>query len=167
MIELQGCLVNQQPALIKPGRKIIKEGMLYKLSQSGNQYNKKYFVLMSDILMYCKMKGSNQKAPESLKCSAILPLNKCTVTEYPTSGCFKIICQNEEITVYHERGSEGREWIIALKDTIAKHMRNRLTLRKESSTRRPVKRKHLNEYEELGVSPGKPRKKRDLEEKVF
>lgn len=165
MIDLQTRLVNQQPALIKPGRKIIKEDVLYKMSTTSHNYNKKYFVLMSDIILYCKIKGSGPKAPGSLKCAAILPLNKCTVTEDPISG-FKIVCENEELMLYHERASEGKEWAAALKDTITKHLKSRLTLRKESSTRRPVKRKHLDEYEEVGISPGQPRKKRGIKEQV-
>lgn len=38
----------------------------------------------------------------------------------------------------------------------------RKTLRKESSNRRAVKRKDINEYHEIGLSPGQPLKKRKI-----
>lgn len=166
MLDLQTRLLNQQPSLIKPGRRIIKEGVLSKMAQNGSAYRKKYFILMNDIIIYCKIKSSNPKAPNSLKCSGIMPLSKCKVIDDRATGCFKIVCQNEEIALYHEKVDESQKWREAINNAILKHAQNRLTLRKESSTRRPVKRKHLDEYEELGVSPGKPRKKRDAE-KVF
>lgn len=82
MINLQNSLVDHVPKIIKPskccwhfdshepvalvvswllialfdtaGRKIIKEGVLQKMSSSGVTL-KRYCVLMSDIFMYCKI----------------------------------------------------------------------------------------------------------------
>lgn len=136
----------------------------------GGKSSKKYFVLMNDILVYCDIKNSNTKLPNSLKCLGILPLNKCKVTLHLNKGCFNVLCEGEDLILYHERLHETKEWVSAINDEIKSNLDNRLTLRKESSTRRPVKRKHLNEYKEEGVSPGKPRKKRVHKEvciKVF
>lgn len=136
----------------------------------GGKSSKKYFVLMNDILVYCDIKNSNTKLPNSLKCLGILPLNKCKVTLHLNKGCFNVLCEGEDLILYHERLHETKEWVSAINDEIKSNLDNRLTLRKESSTRRPVKRKHLNEYKEEGVSPGKPRKKRVYKEvriKVF
>lgn len=166
MLELQRCLVNQQPSLIKPGRSIIKEGVLNKMSQKGTHSYKRYFVLMSDIIMYCKMRNPNAKQSNSLVCSAILPLSKCKITEVPAKGCFKINCQDEELVLYHVRLTETQVWIKTLKETLKRYVDNRLTLRKENTIRRPVKRKHFDEYEAPDLSPGKPLRKRLILEKV-
>lgn len=167
MLELQRCLVNQQPSLIKPGRRIIKQGVLNKMSRKGTHSYKRYFVLMSDLIMYCKMKNSNLKSPNSLVCSAILPLSKCKVTEMHSKGCFKINCQDEELVLYDTKLCKTEEWVAALKTALKHYVESRLTLRKESTMRRPVKRKHFDEYEGPDLSPGKPLRKRMLLEKVF
>lgn len=165
MLQLQRCLVNQQPSLIKPGRRIIKQGLLNKMSQNGTHSYKRYFVLMSDIIMYCKVKGSDPKVANSLVCSAILPLSKCKITEILNKGSFRIDCQEEELTLYHESLAESEHWATTIKATIKRYTENRLTLRKENTIRRPVKRKHLDLYEEPDLSPGRPLRKRLLLEK--
>lgn len=167
MLELQRCLVNQQPSLIKPGRHIIKQGVLNKFSQKGTHSYKRYVVLMNDILMYCKIRGSNPKAPNSLLCSAILPLSKCKIIELTDKGSFKIKCQDEELFLYDSKVSETRDWVRKLKAAVKSYMDSRMTLRKESTIRRPVKRRHLDEYGEPDLSPGKPLRKRLLLEKVL
>lgn len=51
LINLQNSLMNRSPNIVKPSRKIIKEGMLMKMSGSGSTL-KRYCILMSDIFMY-------------------------------------------------------------------------------------------------------------------
>lgn len=167
MLELQRCLANQQPSLIKPGRYIIKQGVLRKMSKNGTHSYKRYFVLMNDIVMYCKIKGSNPKNTNSLICSTILPLSKCKISEISNKGCLKISCQDEEVIFYDTRVSETQDWVEKLKMAIKRYLDNRLTLRKENTIRRPVKRKHFDEFESADLSPGKPLRKRILLEKVF
>lgn len=167
MLELQRCLVNQQPSLIKPGRSIIKQGFLNKMSQKGTHSYKRYFVLMSDIIMYCKLKNSNPKQPNSLVCSAILPLSKCKITEMFNKGCFKINCQDEELVLYDAKLSETQDWAKSLKHTIQHYLDNRLTLKKENTLRRPIKRKRFDDYEVPDLSPGKPLRKRLILDKVL
>lgn len=53
MINLQNSLVHRSPSIVKPSRRIIKEGVLSRMLPSGAQ-QKYYCVLMSDIFMYCK-----------------------------------------------------------------------------------------------------------------
>lgn len=166
MLELQRCLANQQPSLIKPGRYIIKQGVLRKMARNGTHSYKRYFVLMNDIAMYCKIKGSNPKSANSLICSTILPLSKCRISEIMNKGCFKINCQEEELIFYDTRVAETQDWIKQLEDAVKRYLDNRLTLRKENTIRRPAKRKHFDEFESPDLSPGKPLRKRLLLEKV-
>ncbi|XP_066148998.1 rho guanine nucleotide exchange factor 39 [Euwallacea fornicatus] len=162
LLELQRYLRSGDPNIIMPGRRLKKEGILHKMSIKQNGHSEKlYVVLMNDIIMFNKMK-SKDLIIGSLKTYCILPLNKCKVTEILDKGCLKINCQDEELILYHDQLSEMLAWIEDIKKAIDNYLEDRKTLRKESSNRRPVKRKDLNEYHEVGISPGQPLKKRKI-----
>lgn len=159
LIELQRCMLNGEPTIIGPGRYLIKEGPLLKISTKSTFSAKRYIVLTNDIIMFCKMKKEDLKV-NSLKCSGIYPLGKCKVQEVLDKGAFKIICQNLETVLYHESFSETIKWVDDIKEAIQICVDDRKTLKKESTVRRPVKRKDLAEYNEVGLSPGKKLRKR-------
>lgn len=149
LINLQNSLTNQKPLIVKPSRKVIKEGVLTRISSNGLNY-KRYCVLMSDIFMYCKI--IKDRAPQSLlensiKCSCIFPLKKCKVSEiFP--GNFKISCHGDGIIFSTSEISSGKEWVRKLKETIDSHIECRKTLRKESSKRKPIRNKNdFNNFE--------------------
>ncbi|XP_019769581.2 protein ECT2 isoform X3 [Dendroctonus ponderosae] len=164
-------LLNQLLALTTPedkhfallkGRTLKKEGILHKMSTKQNTHSEKlYVVLMSDIIMFNKMKKEHLSIG-SLKVTSIFPLNKSKVTEILDKGCLKISCQEEELILYHDQLSETTAWISSINQAIQCHLEDRKSLRKESSNRRAVKRKDINEYHEVGLSPGHPLKKRKL-----
>lgn len=54
MLNIQNSLLNRVPHIVRPSRKFIKEGMLFKYSANGTMF-KRYCVLCSDIFMYCKI----------------------------------------------------------------------------------------------------------------
>ena len=54
MLNIQNSLTNRIPHIVKPSRKVIKEGVLFKYSANGTLL-KRYCVLCSDIFMYCKI----------------------------------------------------------------------------------------------------------------
>lgn len=54
MLNIQNSLTNRTPHIVKPCRKVIKEGVLFKYSANGTLL-KRYCVLCSDIFMYCKV----------------------------------------------------------------------------------------------------------------
>ncbi|XP_030750379.1 putative protein tag-52 [Sitophilus oryzae] len=159
LLELQRCLRSGEPNIIMPGRKLKKEGILNKMSTRNSPSEKLYVVLMNDIIMFNKMK---KPAPEinSLKVSFIFPLNKSKVIEILDKGCLKIVCQDEDLILYHDQLCETLKWVESINSAIDNYLEDRKTLRKESSNRRPVKRKDVNEYNEIGLSPGRPLKKR-------
>lgn len=161
LLELQRCLRSGEPNIIKPGRKLLKEGILTKMSTKQCHSEKLYTVLMNDIMMFSKMK-KDELTLNSMKCLSIFPISKCRVVEILDKGCLRIVCQEEELILYNEQYCETKKWIDAISDAIENYLSDRKTLRKDSSSRRPVKRKDLHEYHEVGLSPGRPLKKRKL-----
>lgn len=157
LIELQRNLRGGYPSILKADRKLIKEGILKEVSPKNNDA-KRYLILMNDIFMLCKLKKDNPNLPNALKCTSIFPLNKCKITENLSKGAFNIMCENDLIVLYHEHAKEAEEWVQIFKNTINDYLNNRRTLRKDSSSRRPAHNKHVHEYQDLGISPGQPRK---------
>ncbi|KAG5891002.1 hypothetical protein JTB14_022581 [Gonioctena quinquepunctata] len=147
LLELQRFLKSGEPIIIKPGRTLIKEGILIKMATKKAP----------------KRKIKDELKVNSLKCLSIFPLSKCRVVEVLDKGCMRLICQEEELILYHDQFSETKIWIEKIVSCIECQLNDRKTLRKDSSSRRPVKRKDLHEYNEVGLSPGKPLKKRRLE----
>lgn len=165
MLEFQRSLLHSFPAIIRPGRKLIKKGILTVATEAKNKKQKKCFVLMTDIIMYCKIKKTDINSPNSLKCAGIFPLNKCKLTENLSKGAFTIVCEDETIVAYHDHAHEAAEWVKVINERIREYMGERRTLRKDSSARRPaIHKRNLTDYQEVGVSPGIPRKKRLLED---
>lgn len=155
LLNLQNSLVSRTPNIVKPSRKIIKDGALMKISSSGLNL-KRYCVLMSDIFMYCKIvkeRPENTHVEGSLVCSCIFPLKKCKVTEiFP--GKFKVGCQGDGIILATEDPALGRSWINAFKEAIDVHVQGRQTLRKLSSNRKPIRNKDVKFFES-DLSPSK------------
>ncbi|XP_063708858.1 FYVE, RhoGEF and PH domain-containing protein 4 [Culicoides brevitarsis] len=165
LINLQNSLTNRSPSIVKPSRKILKEGALSKVLTSGNG-QKYYCVLMSDIFMYCKVlkkRPSNTVVENSLQCCCIYPLRKSKVSEM-FSANFKLSCQGEGIIFHAENDQQCREWVVKIKEVIDSLVESRKTLRKESSRKRPVKKKQLKYFEtEYILSPPQKGIKYDYE----
>lgn len=161
LLELQRSLCSGEPNIIKPGRKLLKEGILVKMSTKQGPSQKLYAVLMNDIIIFNKMKKEHVNV-NSLKCVSIFPLSKCRVVEVPDKGCLRIVCEDEELIMYHKQYSETKKWIDSITGAIQNYLSDRRTLKKDNSARRPVKRKDMHEYHEVGLSPGRPMKKRKI-----
>jgi hypothetical protein len=140
MLKLQNCLSGGKPRIVMPGRRLLKEGKLLKVSPHGRKSHSRYFILFSDMLMYCKMRCCTLTEPNSLRCCCIWPLKKCRVDEILSKGMFKITCQNEVLILCSATAEEGDTWISALRKAVKQYQECRQTLRKDSSSRRPVRR---------------------------
>lgn len=142
LLDLQNSLINRQPNIVQPSRKIVREGVLHKMSSSGNKL-RRHCVLMSDIFMYCKClreRPNKQLVVGALQCCCIFPLKKCRVSEiFP--GSFKLTCQGDGIILSADTVANGRAWLAAIKDTIDVHVQCRKTIRKGSSKRAPIRRR--------------------------
>lgn len=148
LLDLQNSLVNRQPNIVQPSRKVIREGVLHKMSGSKGTKLRRYCVLMSDIFMYCKC--LKERAPKqllvgALECCCIFPLKKCRVSEiFP--GTFKLTCQGDGIILSADTAVEGRSWLAAIKETIDVHVQCRRTIRKGSSKRAPIRRRDVKKF---------------------
>ncbi|XP_011496634.1 PREDICTED: putative protein tag-52 [Ceratosolen solmsi marchali] len=152
LLELQKNIVGQIN-LIKPGRKLIRQGPLMRVSRRGNTSFRRHFVLLSDTLLYCK--GN----PESLTICCLLPLNKCKVERVLSNGLFKVICIQETLLLYSENG-DSEAWIEELQAAVNKYIECRKTLRKDSSARIPVRR--IRDIEKENFIEKRCKKKRPL-----
>ena len=149
MLNIQNSLAGGQPNIITPGRRLLKQGKLMKVPRAGGTHGQqRYFVLFSDILMYCKLKcglPSNWNPPRTgaLECGCVLPLKAIKAEMLVGKGVFKLTCQKEELILYSTEGGSAQEWVDMIKDAINVYKRNSSTLRKESSKRQPLKRPDL------------------------
>ncbi|CAO1347552.1 unnamed protein product [Diamesa serratosioi] len=158
MLNIQNSLTNRIPHIVKPSRKVVKEGVLFKYSANGTLL-KRYCVLCSDIFMYCKILKERKITADgavenSLDCCCIFPLKKCKVQEI-FAGKFKITCQGDGIIMCSEDVKTGRSWIQSIKETIDEHVEGRKTIRKDSSKRLPMRKKEAKKFESReALSPG-------------
>ncbi|XP_039433423.1 putative protein tag-52 [Culex pipiens pallens] len=143
LITIQNSFTNKSLGIVKPGRKILKEGVLRKLKTDGST-SKKYCILMSDLFIYCRMlKDQNHLFTENgLDCCCIFPLKKCKVLEM-FSGNFKISCSGDGTIFSSDNPEESRSWYQTVRDAIELHVQCRKTLRKLSSNRKPMRKKHI------------------------
>ncbi|XP_076390780.1 rac guanine nucleotide exchange factor JJ isoform X3 [Megachile rotundata] len=160
LLKLQKCIVNQIN-LVKPGRKLIKQGPLMRVSRRGNSAYRRYFVLFDDILLYCKGDPQN-----SLTVCCVLPLNKCKIESVLSGGLFRVTCLNETLLLYSEK-EDSSLWILAIQSSIKKYIECRQTLRKDSSSRKPLRHNNLNLFpsDNIPIISGK-RKRLDEETEV-
>ncbi|KAJ4449804.1 hypothetical protein ANN_01210, partial [Periplaneta americana] len=106
----------------------------------GRKSHSRYFILFNDMVLYCKMRQIPPTEPNSLKCCCILPLKKCSIEEILSKGMFKLTCQNETLILCAANTEEGEGWISALRTAVKQYQDCRQTLRKDSSSRRPIRR---------------------------
>lgn len=109
--------------LVKPGRRFIKQGALMRVSRRGNSTYRRYFILLSDTLLYCKGDPEN-----SLTLCCALPLNKCKVECVLSGGLFRVSCLNETLLLYSEK-DDSNLWIEAIQNSIKKVLLNTLSVK--------------------------------------
>ncbi|KAH8260604.1 hypothetical protein KR038_008482 [Drosophila bunnanda] len=157
LIHLQNSLVNRTPNIVKPSRRVIKEGILQKITHKGTEI-KRYCVLMSDIFMYCKLvkdRAPHTAVENSLECCCIFPLKKCKVYEM-LPGNFKLTCQSDGIIFGSGDVQLARTWVGFIRDAIDLHVQCRKTLRKDSSKRTPIRKKDMKKFgSDYVLSPNK------------
>lgn len=97
----------------------------------------------------------------SLDCCCIFPLKKCKVNEI-FAGKFKLTCLTEGIILCSEDVVTGRSWILALREAIDNHIETRKTIRKDSSKRKPMRKKDVKKFEKLEVELMSPNEKKSV-----
>lgn len=147
MVDIQKSLQGGFPKIITPGRKLLRQGNLMKVPRAGGQAQPRYFVLFSDMMIYCKIKTNNSAQlilpkTNALECGCTLPLKSTKVEPLVGKGVFKITCQKEELILYSAEG-DSEDWILQINQAITQLKKDAATLRKESSRREPMKRPEL------------------------
>jgi len=134
--------------IIKPGRKLTREGNLMKVNKNGNHAQPRYVFLFSDMLMYCKYKGSMAgdvlDLPKSgaLEVCCLLPLKHMSVEEVVGKGVFTIRCQKEELVLYSS-SAEDSDWVESINKAVKLHKKNKKSLKRESSMFEPMRKKEM------------------------
>ncbi|PBC28696.1 Rac guanine nucleotide exchange factor JJ [Apis cerana cerana] len=121
-------------------------------------------------LQKCIMNPINLVKPgdpeNSLTVCCVLPLNKCKIESVLSGGLFRIICLSETLLLYSEK-DDSNLWIEAIQSSIKKYAECRQTLRKDSSSRKPLRHNNLNLFpsENIPIVAGK-RKRSNKETKI-
>ncbi|KAK2584836.1 hypothetical protein KPH14_007148 [Odynerus spinipes] len=158
LLTLQKSIVNGVN-LVKPGRRLIKQGTLMKVSRNRDNAYRRYFVLLNDTLLYCKGKPES-----SLIVRCVLPLNKCKVESILSGGLFRIVCLEETLLLYSEDG-DSNGWLQSMQKAIEKYTECRQTLRKDSSSRKPLRHNNINLFPSEGVQQRYVKRKRTEDKK--
>ena len=120
LLRLQSRLGNWE--IIKPGRYIIKEGELDKVSRKAIQ--PRYFVLLNDCLLHTSYVGGASSASAGLKLHHELPLSRMEV-QLPSGetkesdGEFNVISTTRSFTLSTSSTALRDEWMVALTDAIS------------------------------------------------
>merc|ERR1719481_294374 len=120
MLKLQSRLGDWE--FIRPGRELIKEGELQKISRKG--VGPRYFVLLSDCLLYTTYQGSWAGDNMGLKVSYTIPLNQLavhvpTVEDFQTE--FSITSNVRSCTLRAKDVHERNSWLDALNSAIEEY----------------------------------------------
>lgn len=126
MLKLQSRLGDLE--LIRPGRELIKEGELQKISRKG--IGPRYFVLLSDCLLYCTYSGSWTGDSTNLRVSYKIPLTALQVRvpnydDYQNE--FYITSPVRSCTLRSSSVHERNDWLDALNSAIEDHVSRKAT----------------------------------------
>ncbi|XP_040566284.1 uncharacterized protein [Lepeophtheirus salmonis] len=131
MLKLQSRLGDQE--LIRPGRELIKEGELQKISRKG--IGPRYFILLSDVLLYATYSSGNRSDSSGLRVSYSIPLNTLSVRVLPHYETeFSVSSPVRSCTLRASSVSERNEWIEALNHGIEEHRNRKATFFPGSSS---------------------------------
>ena len=130
MVDIQKSLVGGFPKIVAPGRKLLLQGFLMKVPRAGGSSGlPRYFILFSDMLMYCKIKSGDAfkklvlPKPNALECGCLMPLKHAKVDLLVGKGVFKVTCQKEELILYSADGNTSEEWVAAIEVRLLENSR--------------------------------------------
>lgn len=143
VLRIQCQIVNAKD-IVKPGRCLLKEGTLQKLSRKELQ--PRTFILFTDVLLYCSSFGHNQ-----LKLIMEMPLAGMIV-QHPDSqdltNEFTIISTRRSFLVNASSPKEREDWIAALTSAIEE-----VTKKRETFTLKRVQNE-IGNIQNLSSGPG-------------
>ena len=135
MLKLQSRL-GDGIELIRPGRELVREGELQKISRKGE--GPRYFILLSDCLLYCTYSGgwadSDPASSAALRLSYKIPLTALQVKAPPSAEGhyaleFNVTSPVRSCTLRAASPQERNEWLEALNSAVEEHVSRRATFR--------------------------------------
>ena len=152
MVDIQNSLHGGLPKIIKPGRKLIRQGNLMKVTRTGGGHAQpRYVILFTDMLMYCKFKGSllqngtiELPKTDALEVCCMLPLKSTSVEQVVGKGVFTINCLKEQLTLYSAK-AQDTDWVDCIQKAIKTLKKNSASLKKErrSSMFEPMRKQDM------------------------
>ncbi len=140
MLKLQSRLGDTE--LIRPGRELVKEGELQKISRKGE--GPRYFVLLSDCLLYCTYSGWSHDGSDPATTSALrvtyrIPLTALQVRAPPSAEGhyaleFNVTSPVRSCTLRASTPQERNDWLEALNSAIEEHVSRKATFNVSSSS---------------------------------
>lgn len=119
LLKIQSLLSKGSPDLVKPGRLLIKEGELKKLSRREDQ--PRHFLLCNDCLMYFTLQQTG-----SLKLNHEILLEGMSVHANPQfENEFNIISKTRSIVVRAESFAERESWVNAIQKALESYNERR------------------------------------------
>ena len=117
-----------------------------KVSKSGGHAQPRYFVLFSDMLMYCKFRGNplaggvlELPKHDALEVCCVLPLKHTVVEHVVGKGVFTVQCQKESLVLY-TTNAEDTHWVEDITKAVKQLKKNSATLKRESSKFEPMRK---------------------------
>ena len=117
-----------------------------KVSKSGGHAQPRYFVLFSDMLMYCKFRGNplaggilELPKHDALEVCCVLPLKHTAVEHVVGKGVFTVQCQKESLVLY-TTNAEDSHWVEDIRKAVKQLKKNSATLKRESSKFEPMRK---------------------------
>jgi len=108
--------------LVRPGRELVKEGELGKISRK--EVVPRYFILLSDCLLYTTYQGPFVGESTGLRVSYTIPLSKVRVS-VPTQEAyqteFSITSNVRSVTLRAKTVAERNEWLEAINTAIEEY----------------------------------------------
>jgi len=132
MMKLQNRL-GDSIELIRPGRHLIKEGELSKISRKGE--DPRYFILLSDCLLYTAYSGNLSTDLMALKLSYKIPLTSLGVKASSKADDFQtefsITSAVRSCTLRAGTVKERNDWLDALHTAIEEHKMRKRTFKEQ------------------------------------
>ncbi|CAG2053700.1 unnamed protein product [Timema podura] len=139
LLQLQSQLGESDFEVIKPGRMVIREGELFKLSRKVMQ--PRYFILLNDCLLYTSYYGGSMPS-SGLKLNYVLSLTGMKVfipkaEDYQNE--FSIISTTRSFMLSARSLEEQKEWVKALKNAIKENESRQLTFKSKTFLNKSLK----------------------------
>ncbi|CAD6190628.1 unnamed protein product [Caenorhabditis auriculariae] len=127
--------------IFEPGRRIIKEGILYKREiMGGSTFHERVFYLFNDVLLYGKKRlaagGVGPLSRSRYEPCCMMSLRHCEIDHNDIDGTIFIKCDEVRLVVTADSFNTVTTWFDVISTAIRRSKALRTSLRKDRDTRR-------------------------------